>query len=294
MDEAPMISPDGSMLYFSSNRYGGSGSDDLWQASVLPVVDFDGDRAVGLSDLLILVENWGTDEPMCDIGPMPWGDGAVDEADLEALMEHWGQSYPADAPVDTHPVVDDFESYTDTTPHVIWETWADFFVNNTGAVIGYADPPHAEVDIVHGGNQAMPFGYDNDGTVLEETEFETRGTLFYAEAQRTWEEPQDWTRDGLEILTLWFYGEPDNSVERFYVALEDNAGNRKDIPHPDPAAVTIEEWQQWRIPLADFTGVDLTKIKMMAIGTGDPASTQPGGSGLVRIDDIELHLPPGP
>jgi hypothetical protein len=27
----------------------------------------------------------------------------------------------------------------------------------------------------------------------------------------------------------------------------------------------------------------------MGIGVGDPASNKPGGSGLVRIDDIELH-----
>ncbi|MBL7188291.1 MAG: hypothetical protein ISS70_18355, partial [Phycisphaerae bacterium] len=48
------------------------------------------------------------------------------------------------------------------------------------------------------------------------------------------------------------------------------------------------------IPLVDFTGVDPTTIKMMGIGVGDPASNQPGGTGLVRIDDIELHLPPQP
>jgi hypothetical protein len=73
------------------------------------------------------------------------------------------------------------------------------------------------------------------------------------------------------------------------VALEDNAGNRREVQHPNPAAVTIERWEQWTIPLADFTGVDPTTIKMMGIGVGDPTSNQPGGSGLVRIDDIELH-----
>ena len=94
--------------------------------------------------------------------------------------------------------------------------------------------------------------------------------------------------------TLWLYGEPDNSAEPFYVGLEDSAGTRKDITHPDQIVLTVNHWQQWRIPLADFTDVDLTAIKVMYIGVGDPTSNQPGGSGLVRIDDIELHLPSMP
>ena len=113
--------------------------------------------------------------------------------------------------------------------------------------------------------------------------------LHVPETERTWAEPQDWTRRGVKVLTLWFYSEADNSAEPFYVGLEDSAGNRKDITHPDPAALTVNDWQQWSIPLADFTNVDLTAIEVMYIGTGVPASNQSGGSGLVRIDDIELH-----
>ena len=139
----------------------------------------------------------------------------------------------------------------------------------------------------------MPFFYDNDGTVLEGTVFEKKGTEFYAEAQRQWVIPQNWTRRGDEVLTLWFYGDSGNDVELFYVALEDSAGNRKEVQHPNPAAVTLERWEQWSIPIADFTGVDPTIIKIMGIGVGDPATNQPGGSGLLRIDDIELHRSAG-
>jgi hypothetical protein len=35
-----------------------------------------------------MVDFWGTDEPLCDIGPMPWGDGTVDVNDLIVLAEH--------------------------------------------------------------------------------------------------------------------------------------------------------------------------------------------------------------
>jgi Tol biopolymer transport system component len=88
----PSISADGRTLYFSSMRptgYGGSW--DTWQAPVIPVVDFNGDKKVDIQDLLRLIESWGEDDPSVDMGPMPWGDGKVDEKDLEVLMSYWQQ-----------------------------------------------------------------------------------------------------------------------------------------------------------------------------------------------------------
>ena len=35
-----------------------------------------------------MLDCWGTADPLCDIGPMPWGDGVVDEKDLLVLAEH--------------------------------------------------------------------------------------------------------------------------------------------------------------------------------------------------------------
>ena len=189
-------------------------------------------------------------------------------------------------------IVDNFEDYDDDMDAgtTIWETWIDgVYVWTSGSMVGYINPPFAETIIVYSGSQAMPLTYDNDGTLFEGEEDEVTGVPYYSETQRTWEEPQDWTRRDVEVLTMWFYGEPDNSADLFYVGLEDSAGNRKDITHPNPTALTVNDWQQWHIPLADFTDVDPTAIKIMYIGVGDPASNQPGGSGLVRIDDIELH-----
>jgi len=90
-DGAPNVSADGRTLYFSSNRPGSYGSWDLWQAPIIPIVDFNGDGKVDIQDLLRLIESWGKDDPSVDIGPMPWGDGKVDEKDLEVLMSYWGQ-----------------------------------------------------------------------------------------------------------------------------------------------------------------------------------------------------------
>ena len=94
-DFGPFISADGLELYFHSARPGGSGSMDLWQAPILPIVDLNGDGIVDAADMCIMVDHWGTDEPLCDIGPMPWGDGIVDVQDLIVLSEHlFEEIYP--------------------------------------------------------------------------------------------------------------------------------------------------------------------------------------------------------
>jgi hypothetical protein len=84
-----MISADGSTLYFNSDRPGGSGRMDVWQAPIIPIVDFNGDEFIDIEDLLIMIENWDTDDSTCDIGPMPWGDGVVDIEDLKVFIEYW-------------------------------------------------------------------------------------------------------------------------------------------------------------------------------------------------------------
>jgi len=88
VDSSPCLLPDGSVLYFMSLRAGGVGSLDLWQVSIDPVVDLNGDGIVDAADMCIIVNNWGTDNQLCDIGPMPWGDGVVDVQDLIILAEH--------------------------------------------------------------------------------------------------------------------------------------------------------------------------------------------------------------
>jgi hypothetical protein len=82
------ISADGLTLYFASGRPGGQGDWDLWQAPIKPVVDLNRDGKVDSTDVCFMVDYWGTNEPLFDIGPMPWGDGVVDVQDLIVLAEH--------------------------------------------------------------------------------------------------------------------------------------------------------------------------------------------------------------
>jgi Tol biopolymer transport system component/broad specificity phosphatase PhoE len=87
-EAAASFSLDGSILYFGSNREGGLGGWDQWQVPIQPVVDLNDDGIVDANDMCIMVDHWGTDNSLCDIGPMPWGDGIVDVEDLKVLAEH--------------------------------------------------------------------------------------------------------------------------------------------------------------------------------------------------------------
>jgi serine/threonine protein kinase/Tol biopolymer transport system component len=87
-ESGPCVSSDGRTLYFSSGRPGGSGGDsDFWQVPLIPIVDFNGDGKVDAADMAILADNWGRNDSVCDIGPMPWGDGIVDTDDLRVLVK---------------------------------------------------------------------------------------------------------------------------------------------------------------------------------------------------------------
>ena len=93
-DDPGSISADGLFLFFDSDRPGGVGSDDLWQVSIIPIVDLNADGIVDSADIVIMIDYWGTDNPLCDIGPMPWGDGIVDVQDLIVLAEHLFEEIP--------------------------------------------------------------------------------------------------------------------------------------------------------------------------------------------------------
>jgi len=98
-EKMPDISADGRTLYFG-HFDDAAGPWDLWQVSIDPVVDLNGDGIVDSADMCIVVDHWGTDEPLCDIGPMPWGDGIVDVEDLIVLAEHLFEEFPPVEPVE--------------------------------------------------------------------------------------------------------------------------------------------------------------------------------------------------
>jgi hypothetical protein len=104
--------PDNMLNYIAINA-----QEDVWIATqngglavlhLRPMVDFNCDGTVNIEDLLRLIECWGQDAPLCDIGPTPFGDGIVDVADLEVLMSYWGQEVP-DSTLMAHWKLDETE-----------------------------------------------------------------------------------------------------------------------------------------------------------------------------------------
>ncbi|MGE5297013.1 MAG: discoidin domain-containing protein [Solirubrobacterales bacterium] len=182
-----------------------------------------------------------------------------------------------------YAAIDDFESYNDEDRR-IYDTWIDGWVNKTGSQVGYSDSPFAERSVVHGGSQAMPLQYDNTSSP------------FLSEADRVFDSPQDWTAHGANTLSLCFRGiseEEGNSAEGLYVTVKDSAGKSKTIAHPNAAATTLTDWQQWTIPLSEFAfaGLKMNAVKSITIGVGNKTSPTTGGLGKVFIDDIEFGAP---
>ena len=105
-------------------------------------------------------------------------------------------------------IVEDFEAF-DAGDNQIWFAWKDglgygkpdappyYAGNGSGAMVGdELTDSYAEENIIHGGNQSIPYFYDNNKP----------GYLNYSEAVLTLSPPRDWTRKGVKALSLWFRG----------------------------------------------------------------------------------------
>jgi hypothetical protein len=183
-------------------------------------------------------------------------------------------------------IVDDFESYNDLNPDEegskrIFFTWVDGFDNPSinGSTMGYPNPSFAdgehfvETQIVHSGNQSAPLFYDNSVAGYSEVTVNTFDLTI----------GQDWTKGDVQVLTLWFYGDPNNAAtEQLYVKLN----GAKVLYNGDAADLATAEWTQWDIDLSAF-GINLTNVTEMSIGLERIGASQ--GSGVLFIDDIRLY-----
>jgi len=175
--------------------------------------------------------------------------------------------------------VDDFESYTDIEGNRIYETWIDGFTNGTGSTVGYAQSPFTENAIVHGGMQSMPLDYNNVNAP------------FYSEAEREFASAENWTVSGAATLVLSIQGRIGNGAVPLYVALEDASKHVAVVVHPNAAIAASGKWSQWKIPLSDFAGVNLAKVKKIYLGLGNRANPVKGGAGRIFIDDVCVTKP---
>jgi hypothetical protein len=229
------------------------------------------------------------------------GSGSLGEETFEPGQLEWNTTYywrideannanadsPWTGPVWTFTtanflIIDDFESYNDLDPadegsKRIFNVWIDGFDNPTvnGSIVGHANPPFAEQTIVHGGNQSMPFAYDN--------------AVGISEATLTLTSNRDWTVKGINRLTIWYRGAPSNAAEQMYVVLNDRAVVNAD----SPTAALKGSWTEWNIDLQAFAdqGVNLANVNTITLGFGNRTNPAAGGMGMVFFDDIRLYAP---
>lgn len=244
--------------------------------------DFDGDNRVDLADFAFLAERWLSADRRffwCR-GADLTSDGQVDVLDLIELAENWLAEGAPRSRGTVYLTVDDFECYNDRDPsdpesNRIFDAWMDGYDNPAanGSIIGYSNRPFAELRVVHGGRQSMPYFYD---------------TLFKsAKAELILDPPQNWAAAGAGVLSLWFHGDSANAPAPMSIVLN----GASPVYHDDPDATRMDTWTEWSIDLRAFGGVDLANVSSIAICFGDLNNPQPGGSGLMFIDDIRLYGP---
>jgi hypothetical protein len=221
-----------------------------------------------------------------DPGILEWGKTyywRIDEYYTDAIIS---KGYVWNFTTANFIVVDDFESYndldeSDPDSNRIYLTWVDGFDNPAinGSIVGDLVGWTAQT-IVHGGNQSMPFSYDNAVGTSEAT-----ANIVNLEISR------DWTENGVDTLSIWYRGISSNAAETMYVALANDNGTTGVSYHGNPDVVLIDDWTEWRINLQEFAdqGVDLTNINTISIGFGNRSNPVAGGSGRIWFDDIRLY-----
>ncbi|MBL7186255.1 MAG: hypothetical protein ISS70_07995 [Phycisphaerae bacterium] len=166
---------------------------DVYFGTVLEDVN-DADRANPLNVLVSQDQTAGRYDPegLLDFGQTyHWRIDEINDLDPNSPWKGGVHSF---AVID-HFVVDGFEDYNDYPPYEIYSTWADGYQDPTnGSQVGNLAPPIAETTIIHGGKQAMPFFYDNGGAAS------------HSESVRAFSPAEDWTREGVNELSLWFKG----------------------------------------------------------------------------------------
>jgi hypothetical protein len=164
-------------------------------------------------------------------------------------------------------VVDDMESYNDTT-NKIFDTWVDGYGTTTnGALVGYdqsVNNTFGDTTTIHGGSQSMPFRYGQNSAST-------------SEATRTFATSQDWTAAGVKTLVLYFYGDPANTGGQLYLKIN----STKVTYSGDAGNIQRHRWNQWNIDLASISG-GVKAVKTLTLGVS-------GGAGILLVDDLLLY-----
>jgi hypothetical protein len=156
--------------------------------------------------------------------------------------------------------LDGFENY-DTSENLITSVW-----QTTGtASISLA------TDFDNSGSQSMKIDYNNSAGQVAEV---------FMTPPKT-----NWPGYNVDALVLYFHGIETNTAQQLYITVSDSSQSLT-VNYAEDADVISEDWQdwiQWNIDLADFSGIDLSDVSNITVGISGT------GSGTVYIDDIRLY-----
>jgi len=208
---------------------------------------------------------------------------------VDEVNDSNGHVWPGDVwqfNVAEYITVDDMTSYNQSS-NKITSTWVGG--GSSGSVISLeTDYNHCHYLV----GQAMQFDYKNDGSPYMISKVYAPVSKLKAGA--------NWAAGNVEILTLWFQGDPNNAADQLYVKLADTTahsavqiyGDFNDldgtISEPNANAIKDGRWHEWNIDLSRFTGVNLNSVLTMTIGVGKQTPAV-GGKGTIYIDDIRLY-----
>jgi hypothetical protein len=117
----------------------------------------------------------------------------------------------------------------------------------------------------------------------------------------------DWTSVDVRLLTIFFYGQPDNDTndtEQMYLGVHDTDGNYAEMRYgehdgEDMNDRKVKEWQKWDVPLVWYTedsnaavaaDINFASISSVYLGFGNRRNPVPAGSGTVYFDDLRVSM----
>ena len=76
-----------------------------------------------------------------------------------------------------------------------------------------------------------------------------------------------------------------------YLIAEDSTGKTVTVTHSDSTAIQNGTWQDWLIPMTEFSSLRENTIKAITLGVGYKDGSQAGSEGTLYIDDLRIGTP---
>jgi len=117
---------------------------------------------------------------------------------------------------------------------------------------------------------------------------------YYSQATRTFATDQNWAASNIKAFQLVFHGAPANTNEPVYVVIEDADGDKQTIFYDQTDDTIIQAsyrpWLYFDIDLTSLNAaIDVTRIKKLTVGVGNPITPAAGGVGTVWFDYMALY-----